>query len=131
MQARLKQVSRLGCNRITPCWSPLVFWNIHWNWKKKFSQNWKKKFSYELTEIFFQWPLKFFFSSRLRTENKFQWALYKKIHLVYNWNFFSVWNECKNGYFKKSVEINRGIGYLASLESKMRWCLFIFKIVQK
>ena len=38
----------------------------------------------------------------MRTEIKFQ--------LVYNWIFIPVWNECRNGYFKKPVEINRGKG---------------------
>ena len=32
----------------------------------------------------------------------------KKNQLVYNWIFIPVWNKCRNGYFKKSVEINRG-----------------------
>ena len=36
----------------------------------------------------------------MRTEKKFQ--------LVHNWIFISVWNECRNGYFKKPVEINKG-----------------------
>ena len=36
----------------------------------------------------------------------------KKFQLVYNWIFIPVWNECRNGYFKKSVEINRGLGPL-------------------
>ena len=31
----------------------------------------------------------------------------KKFQLLYYWNFFPVWNICQNGYFKKSVEINR------------------------
>ena len=34
----------------------------------------------------------------------------KKFHLIYNWIFIPVWNKCQNGYFKKSVEINRGRG---------------------
>ena len=58
---------------LTPCWSPLIFWNIHFGIYFKL----KKKFSYKLTEFFFQCSLKFFFSSRLITEKKFQWSLKK------------------------------------------------------
>ena len=54
----------------------------------------------------------FFFSSNLelkknsvRTEIKFQ--------LVYNWIFIPVWNECRNEYFKKPVEINMGFIWFA------------------
>ena len=36
----------------------------------------------------------------------------KKIQLVYKWIFIPVWNECRNGYFKKPVEINRGLGLI-------------------
>ena len=34
---------------------------------------------------------------------------------VYNWIFIPVWKECRNGYFKKSVEINRGFAKLLPL----------------
>ena len=36
----------------------------------------------------------------------------KKFQLVYNWIFIPVWNECRNGYFKKWVEFNRGSVFL-------------------
>ena len=39
----------------------------------------------------------------MRTEKKFQ--------LVHNWIFIPVWNECRNVYFKKPVEINKGKGH--------------------
>ena len=44
---------------LTPSWSLLIFWNIHFGIHFKLG----KKFSYKLTEIFFQCSLKFFFSS--------------------------------------------------------------------
>ena len=46
------------------------FFEISIRTEKKIQLELKKKFSYKLTEIFFQWSLKFFFSSRLRTEKK-------------------------------------------------------------
>ena len=55
-----------------------------------------------LTEIFLQFKTYNWKKISVITEKKFQ--------LVYYWNFIPVWNKCQNGYFKKSVEINRGIG---------------------
>ena len=75
----LKKFGKLYANSrtiLTSCWSPLIFWNIHFGIYFKL----KKKFSYKLTEIFFQCSLKFFLSSKSWTEKKFQ--------LVYNWIFF-------------------------------------------
>ena len=48
------------------------FFEISIRTEKKNQLELKKNFSYKLTEIFFQCSLKFFFSSRLRTEKKFQ-----------------------------------------------------------
>ena len=48
------------------------FFEISIRTEKKIQLELKKNFSYKLTEIFFQCSLKFFFSSRLRTEKKFQ-----------------------------------------------------------
>ena len=45
---------------------------------------------------------------------KYPLELKKKFQLVYNWIFILVWNECRNGNFKKPVEINRGLGCLAT-----------------
>ena len=53
----------------------------------------------------------------------------KKIQLVYNWNFIPVWNNCRNGYFKKSVEINRGWG-ISNTVAYFVWiltCCIIFQ----
>ena len=58
----------------------------------------------------------------MRTEKKFQ--------LVHNWIFIPVWNECRNGYFKKPVEINRGNGtyhafnLLRVLIANLHWQMF-------
>ena len=85
-----------GC--LAPCWFPLVFWNIHFGIYFKLGL----KFSYKLTEFFFSGHWNFSSVQDLVSTEK-------KIQLVYSWNFFSVWNKCQNGYFKKLVEINRGL----------------------
>ena len=45
----------------------------------------------------------------------------KKIQLVHNWIFIPVWNECRSGYFKKPVEINKGRERLRSYLQKFEF----------
>ena len=60
---------------------------------------------------------KFHFSSNLIfvgfTGSKNQVWTGKKFQLVLKSIFISVWNKCPNGYFKKPVQINRGVVYFA------------------
>ena len=51
------------------------------------------------------------FSENLELKKNFS-ENWKKNQLVYNWIFIPVWNECRNGYFKKPVEINRGLTFV-------------------
>ena len=52
---------------LSPCWSPLIFWNIHFGIYFKL----KKKFSYKLTEIFFSAHWNFFSVLSLELKKNF------------------------------------------------------------
>ena len=68
--------------------------DLHWFFEisiSAFFSNWDKN------SVSLYW---FFFSSH--------WNFFS-VQTLYNWIFIPVWNECWNGYFKKPVEINRGI----------------------
>ena len=66
-----------------------------------------------ITEIFFQFLTYNWKKNSVITE--------KKIQLVHNWIFIPVWNECRNGYFKKPVEIGGKADSLWTAPNSQNW----------
>ena len=103
-------------------WRNDEFWNFHATYSNVFFLKYKLRQPRQCRDsctyyIIFQnfvisSHLFYWHANHIRTE--------KKNQLVYNWIFIPVWNECRNGYFKKSVEINLHLHFY-HLEQKRRF----------